>query len=140
MGELRCSFKCAECGGEKLRLMGFEILSIAVSFEVEFGGPEAGSDDWNVEYTLPKDGPRALIICGKCRHEVKVACRSEGGKTAVLWPAELYQMLWGALGIYGIQDEAFKGKAEVDWKKFTARLVAARPLLGKGRARMKRGG
>lgn len=123
-------FECTECGSDKLRLTGFELLHVSVSYSVPFAGTGAKGEDWNVDYFYPEEGPRALVTCDRCRHEVKVLCRSEEGKTAVLWPAELYQMLCGALGIYGIVDESFMGKAEVDWKKFVARLVKARPRLG----------
>jgi hypothetical protein len=136
MGEHRCSFKCAECGSEKLRLTGFEMLDVAVGFDVGFGGPEAGSDDWNVEYTLPKDGPRAFIFCEKCRREVTVCCRNEHTRRkAVLWPAEIYQLLYGVLAIHGTYDDAFKGKAELDWKKFMGKLIATHPQLGTTRRR-----
>jgi hypothetical protein len=81
-----------------------------------------------VQYAEPKDGPQALVVCDKCGHEVKVKCRiEETGRTMVLWPAELYQMLYGALELHGVQDEAFKGVAEIDWKSLLARLKAKCP-------------
>ena len=132
MEELRCSFKCAECGGAKLRLAGVATLNADVSFSFGFSHPETDSEYWDVGYAMPEDGPRAFIVCDKCAHEVKVSCLNEHtGRTAVLWPAEIYQMLWGTVRIYGTYDgQAFNGSAKLDLKKFLGKLVAAHPQLG----------
>jgi hypothetical protein len=116
-------------------LTGFETLSVSVGFVVSLENTdETGPEDWNVEYSLPGDGPRAFVSCEKCRHEVKVSCRNERtGKEAILWPAEVYQLLWGILNIYGVGDDTFKGQVDLDRKKLAARLVAGHPQLGNGR-------
>lgn len=124
------SFKCAECGSSKLRLSGCELLSVAVGFEVGFADSGVGAADWNVDYTLPKDGPQAFVTCEKCRHEVKVSCRNGStGRSAVLWPAEIYQMLGGVLSLGGIEEDAFKGQVTVQWEEFQAKLMSAHPIL-----------
>jgi len=111
--------------------MGFEMLSVGVCFDVEFGRPVADPGDWNVDYILPNDGPRAIVKCAKCRHEVKVACRNlKTGGSVILWPAQVYQLLCGAVDIHGIDEETFKGLVEVDWKTFMSKMIAAYPRLG----------
>lgn len=124
------SFKCAECGSGKLRLSGCELLSVAVGFEVGFADLGVGAADWNVDYTLPKDGPQAFVTCEKCRHEVKVSCRNGStGRSAVLWPAEIYQMLRGLLTLYGVDDEKLQGEVKVRWDEFMAKLISTHPHL-----------
>lgn len=134
MGEPQFSFKCAECRGGKLWLTGFELLTVDISFDAAFGSRDAVPTDWSVDYTMPKDGPRAFITCEKCRREVKVSCRNEAtGRRVVLWPAEVYQLLSNAVALHGLCDGTFKGQVEVRWKEFLGKLISAHPQLGDGR-------
>lgn len=128
------TFSCAECGSGNLRLTGCELLSVSVNFDVGFADSGSGAAAWNVDYALPKDGPRAFVTCEMCRHEVKVSCSSGSlGRCAVLWPAEIYEMLEGLLTLHGVEEEALKGQVHVQWKGFLAKLISAHPHLAAAR-------
>lgn len=120
-------FECAECGGDRLRLTGFTTARVTVGFSVPIRDSDPGAVHWDVKYSFPEGVPLALLVCDRCGREVRVRCKNMiSGRSAVLCPEEMYQLLGEALELHGLQDEAFKGIAEVDWTRFAEGLKKRR--------------